>query len=89
MYIYGHDGYIYQKTGQQMETVIKDVHTPLFDAPKLQPPFDDTFRLFKAVVRGEVTLDPYDPNSLENNVMVVRILEAAKESSRLGRPVKF
>ena len=89
MYIYGHDGYIYQKTGQQMETVIKDVHTPLFDAPKLQPPFDDTFRLLKAVVRGEVTLDPYDPNSLENNVMVVRILEAAKESSRLGRPVKF
>lgn len=89
MYIYGHDGYIYQKTGKTMETVIKDKHTPLFEAPALQSPYDDTFSFLRAVVRNEIILEPYNPNSLENNVMVVQILEAARKSSAKGTAIKL
>lgn len=89
MYVYGHDGYIYQKNGKEMESVIKGKHTPIYEAPKLSAPYDDTFRMFKAVVRNEVKLEPYDPNSLENNVMVVRILEAARESAAQGTAIRF
>ena len=40
-----------------------------FDAPQLQPPYDDSFRFLRAVVRGEITLSPYDLSSLENNLI--------------------
>ena len=89
MYIYGHDGYIYQKTNTEMETLIKGKQTPIFEAPELISPYDDTFRMLRAIVRGEIELDKYDPNSLENNIMVVRILEAAKKSAAKGKAIRF
>lgn len=89
MYIYGHDGYLYQKNGNQMETLINGKHTPLFRAPDLKAPYDDTFRLLKAVVRNQIELDPFDPNSLENNVMTVRILDAARKSAAKGKAIRF
>ena len=42
---------------------------------------------FAAVVRGDITLHKYDLAGLENNVMVVRILAAARESAAIGKPV--
>lgn len=89
MYVYGHDGYIYQKTNKDMETLIKGKHNSEFEAPELNSPYDDTFKMLKSIVRGEVKLDEYDPNSLENNIMVVRILEAAKKSAARGKAIKF
>jgi len=89
MYIYGHEGYIYQKNGTQMETRIKEEQTPLFTAPALEAPYDDTFRFLKAVVRDQIQLALYDPNSLENNVMTVWILEAARKSAARGKAVRF
>ena len=89
MYIYGHDGYIYQKNKQEMDTYIDGKFRRAFKAPRLEAPYDDSFRLLRAVVRDEVELKPYDPNSLENNIMVVRILEAAKKSSSKGKAVRF
>jgi hypothetical protein len=34
-------------------------------------------------------MEPYDPSSLENNIMVVRILEAARKSAARQRVIKF
>jgi hypothetical protein len=31
----------------------------------------------------------YDPYSLKNNIMVVRILDAARESARTGKTIVF
>lgn len=53
----------------------------------LQAPFDDPFAHFAAVVRGDIELHEYDLAGLKNNVMVVRILAAARESAKTGRPV--
>lgn len=89
MYVYGLDGYIYQKNANEMEARVGNRQDPLFVAPAIDAPYDDTFRFLKAVVRNQITLMPYDPNSLENNVMVVRILEAARKSAVKRKTIKL
>jgi hypothetical protein len=34
-------------------------------------------------------LAPYDPSSLENNLLVVEILEAARKSATSGKAIKL
>ena len=52
-------------------------------------PFDDPFSLFAAVVRGTIQLPPYDPYTLENNLIVIEILDAARESDRTGMRISL
>lgn len=89
MDIYGMKGHIYQKNANQMQTYLNRKQSPLFDAPRLEAPLNDPFRFLRAVVRNEITMQPYDPSSLENNIMVVRILEAARKSAAKQCAVKF
>jgi len=49
----------------------------------------DPFAYLLGVVRGTVRVDDADPSALPNNLTVVRILEAAKESARTGRTVRL
>ena len=42
-----------------------------------------------ALVKKEITLPQYDISSLENNMVVMEILEAAKKSARTGKAVKL
>lgn len=89
MYIYGSKGYIYQKNGKEMQ-IMKDAKLgDFFEAPALKTPYEDSFYYLKAAVRGEITVTPQDLASVENNVMVVRILEAAKKSAKTGKAVRF
>ncbi len=46
-------------------------------------PFHDPFALFAAVINHEITLPPYDLSSLENNMIVMEILEAAVKSAEM------
>ena len=89
MFIYGTRGFIHQDTGKKMETLVDDKVTPMFEATPLERPYDDSFRYLKAVVRGEVEVKPEDLASIENNVMVVRILDAAQRSAKKGRAVRL
>lgn len=90
MYVYGLDGSIYQKNSTDMAVRLRgNRETQNIKAPALKAPYDDSFAYLKAVVRGEIELTPTDLASLENNVLVVRILEAAKESARTGKAVKL
>ncbi len=50
-------------------------------------PYDDPFTYLKAVVRGTITVAPTDLSALENNLIVVEILDAAKRSARSGKRV--
>jgi hypothetical protein len=53
----------------------------------LPPDERDSVSYLRAVVRG--TLRPSGLSSLENNMIVTEILEAARESARTGRKVIF
>lgn len=55
--------------------------------PPLVAPFDDPFAHFAGVVRGKIELHKYDLAGLANNVMVVRILAAAREAAKTGQSV--
>lgn len=86
MFVYGHDGLLYQANPTRVEGTKKGEWT---DAPALVSPYDNPFHLLEAAVRGEITISPGDLNSLENNLVVVEILSAAVKSARTGRPVKI
>jgi glucose-fructose oxidoreductase len=55
-------------------------------APPLVAPEDTSLHYLAAVVRGD--LDPdHDLTSLDTNVVVMQILDAARESARTGKTV--
>ncbi len=88
MEIYGLTGAIYADNGRDMRVRMAQGYDG-FEEEKIRldkriPPFDDPFSLLIAVVRDEIQLKPYDLNSLENNMIVVEILEAAIQSAKEG-----
>lgn len=88
MELYGQTGYITCDDRTQVRFRLSEGQEEKTVQPGEQPPpFNDPFALFEAVIRGKATLAPYDPSSLENNLIVVEILEAAKTSARTGRKV--
>ena len=89
MYIYGSKGSICQKTPTQMQLRVGNRESALFSAPPLAAPIDDSFRFLKAVVRGQMSLQPYDLSGLDNNLLVVEILDAARRSAKTGKAVRL
>jgi len=83
MHIYGSKGYIYQDTPTDMRFFHHNKEEAMTPSP-LSAPYDDSFRYLKAVVRGEIQVLPTDLSSLENNLMVVKILDAAIQSAKTG-----
>ncbi|MFT3750272.1 MAG: Gfo/Idh/MocA family oxidoreductase [Agriterribacter sp.] len=50
--------------------------------------YEDPFKYFSDAIRKKITIEPFSLYSPENNIMVVKILEAAKESARSGKMVE-
>jgi predicted dehydrogenase len=90
MHVYGTTGYIFiddaetirYRVDEKSEEKVKKV--PLSGAP-----FNDPFAFFAAAIKGEVEVGPTDLSSIEINVTVVEILEAAVKSSKTGKQVKI
>ncbi len=51
--------------------------------------YEDPFSYFIDVIRGRIKMESYNPYSLENNLTVVKILDAAGESAKKGITVNF
>ncbi len=88
MHIYGNAGYVYQDNATDMRVYAEGKESKLV-ADKLPEPYNDSFYYLKAAVRGQIEVKPTDLSSLENNLIVVEILEAAIESNRTGKAVKL
>jgi glucose-fructose oxidoreductase len=56
-------------------------------APALTAPYNDSISYLIAVVSGEIR--PTGLSALDTNVIVVRILDAARESARTGRTIRL
>ncbi len=88
---------IYGQTG----TIFSDNHRDLRyrfspQAPEekvtLDPrpyPYDNPYTFLASVVKGDIKVTPGDLSSLENNMMVVEILDAARRSTSEGKVVFF
>lgn len=57
--------------------------------PEREPPLNDPFLFLEAVVRGRLVPGPVDLSSLENNLTVMEILDAARRSAREGRSIRL
>jgi len=93
MEIYGLDGAIYADNRHNLRVRIAEGYDGFkeesYILEELQAPLDDPFALFAAIIKNKITLKPFDLSSLENNMIVMEILEAAKESARTGRTIEI
>ncbi|MHB1177095.1 MAG: Gfo/Idh/MocA family protein [Daejeonella sp.] len=90
MEVYGKTGYVITDNRSDIRMRLENDKIERKDKLKERPvPYNDPFSLFASLVRGEITLPEYDLSSLENNMIVVEILEAAKKSARTGKAVKL
>jgi glucose-fructose oxidoreductase len=87
MEVYGEKGYAFAVNPTLVrERFSEESPDEQVTAPPLAAPEDTSLHYLAAVVRGE--LDPdHDLTSLDTNVVVMQILDAARESARTGKTV--
>ena len=88
MEVYGERGYAIIRNNNEMKAkgskgaevsyVLKAEETGTYTSP---------FTYFADVVRGKIKIPSFGPYSLENNVQVVKILDAARQSALTGKTV--
>jgi predicted dehydrogenase len=91
MEIYGLTGAIYSDNRHDLRVRIAEGYDG-FSEEKMtleerDTPFNEPFEYFAKVISGEIQMEDYDLSSLENNVIVVEILEAAKKSAETGKTI--
>jgi len=91
MEIYGESGYIMVDNNKSMRLRNRamKVEKAAIVTSKDIAVYEDPFSYFADVLNGEIKMTKYDLYSLENNVTVVKILEAARESAKTGKAVQI
>jgi len=89
MEVYGAKGYI---KALDAENVVCRLPHNYETKQKLSPLplyIGDPFRYFAGAIKGIVKVSEYDLSSLENNILVVKILDAARKSAKSGCEVRL
>ncbi|MBK8564994.1 MAG: Gfo/Idh/MocA family oxidoreductase [Saprospiraceae bacterium] len=93
MEIYGLTGAIYSDNRHQLRIRMAEgydgFHETTLKLEERPAPYDDPFSILAAVINKDIILPPYDLTSLENNMVVMEILEAANKSAKKGKVVKL
>ncbi len=93
MEVYGTEGVLYADNKNDLRMRISEGYDGFTESvPETMPltaPFNDPFALLSAVVKGSVTVDANDLSSLENNMIVMEILEAAMESAKAHQTINL
>ena len=91
MEIYGLEGVIYADNGKDLRIRLSQGYDGFSEKslslPERAYPLNDPFAMLAAVIKGEVIMAPYDLSSLENNMMVMEILDAALRSARSDQTI--
>lgn len=89
MEVYGDSGYIITKdnTTMQLRNKQNEPAQTIQVTTKEVPVYQDPIAYFVDVIRGKIKIPKNGPYSLENNLTVVRILDAARQSAKTGRTV--
>jgi len=85
--VYGQTGYVITVRHDDVRVRLKGKEEQQMAAKPLPPPYDDSLSYLRAVIRGEVT--PEGPSSLETNVVVAEILDAARRSAASGKSISL
>lgn len=88
MEVYGKTGFVFCKDGTNMQLRENEKkETQAITAPGLRNDRNDPFIYFANVIHGNIKMDKYDLSAPATNEIVIKILEAAKQSSRTGKTV--
>jgi predicted dehydrogenase len=89
MEVYGTRGYVVaDRAGIRLKPSV-DAAERVEAVPARPRPYNDPFAYLAAVVRGEILVAPTDLSALENNLLVVEILDAARRSAKEGRRIEL
>jgi len=93
MEIYGLKGVIYADNRNDLRMRIAEGYDGYkeesYKLEERKAPFNDPFSLFAAVIKNEITLEPFDLSSLENNMVVMEILDAAIKSAKTKKTIEI
>ncbi|QDK80427.1 Gfo/Idh/MocA family oxidoreductase [Spirosoma sp. KCTC 42546] len=88
MEVYGQTGYVFTVDGSRMRIRLKgDKSEKAAEAPQTEAPATDPFAYFARLLHGETK--PDELTSLENNIIVMEILDAARQSAKTGKAVNL
>ncbi|MVM37702.1 gfo/Idh/MocA family oxidoreductase [Spirosoma sp. HMF3257] len=88
MEVYGQTGYVFTVDGSRMRVRLKDDKSEqAIQANQADAPATDPFAYFARLIHGETK--PDELTSLENNLIVVEILDAARQSAKTGKAIKL
>jgi predicted dehydrogenase len=85
--IYGETGYVLALDETKMRIRTIGEQESEVSAEKREDPLDDPFAYFAGLISGRIHQEPGDLSSLDVNLVVMEILDAARESARTGRTV--
>jgi predicted dehydrogenase len=88
MDVYGTNGAAYQYNADEMAILVGQNTKQIKSIPN-EFPYGGPFTYFAAVIQGEISINSSDLSSLENNLIVVEILDAARRSASEGRTIDF
>ncbi|NQZ58067.1 MAG: Gfo/Idh/MocA family oxidoreductase [Lentisphaeraceae bacterium] len=88
MEIYGTGGFLKTQGGKNNLVKLKGMDTPqLITARNLSYGLHEPFAMLTSVIKNKHDLAPFGPSSIENNLIVMQILCAAKEASKSARKI--
>ena len=88
--IYGQHGYLICEDRNTINYRWKDSKQQVTETiPENNAPYNDPFSFLTAVVRKTITLQPFDLSSVENNLVVMEILDGAKQSANNGVTIRL
>ena len=85
--VYGETGYVIAANRDTVRVRLADEEERQAKLDGRKQPYDSSINYLAAVVRGEI--QPAGLSSLENNLIVTEILDAAKESARTGKRISL
>ncbi len=93
MEIYGLTGVVYADNRHDLRVRISEGYDGFeeekYKLEERSAPYDDPFSYFAALIRGDIEPKPNDLSSLENNIIVMEILDAAIQSANSGKSIKL
>lgn len=90
MEVYGKSGYAFALDNQNLRVLRNsDDSSTSVSLDSRRYPFNDPFSYFAAVVRGDISVQETDLSSLSNNMTVMKILDAARQSAETGKTIEL
>lgn len=90
MHVYGTTGYALIDDAKTIRIRLDEKSTEsVIKLSSTDAPFNDPFTFFASAINGETVVSPTDLSSLEINMIVVEILDAARKSYKTGKRVEL